>query len=438
MLTLGRRQNALALLLLWAGCTGTSTGNPLGDGGDTGPDLGGGEETGGEACEEVGAREVGEDEQTELGFSARDVLMNAAGAHSETLRWQPLRVADYGPESGEQALSIAIVRTAAPVRLVDYEKKGAGEEYEYCPDLLEIEVDVSLQTAAGALAEQFTTKLRARSKEVAHISHRLDPQQLGGSFAVTELRLEEGYALELLHVDMSLTRFGISGSLTPSFERTTADSASQAAGGVLATWGLAACQGGGVAVPLAEPVAGFSGAEVVALLNANDASARWHDDSESALALAFEPATDGACAVLEESDDALYGPQGTLAITGTLRANSADGRIDASWPVRLTAHPSESGALEMIAVELDYVVNRQGWSLADYGLHGFDVSAYDYFGVGVNLAVSGAGAWSGKVEVTGYERPDCPTAPVVDENGGASSPGCPGSTPHVVASATLR
>ena len=121
-----RTSKALAVLsLLTVGCFGTSTGNPNGGGGpdDPGPTTGGpgvGEEgTLGGHCRKAGTREVSEDEQTSLGLSARDVLNNALGQKNETLRWQPTRMGSYGPEQGEQALSLRIERASAPIRLVD-------------------------------------------------------------------------------------------------------------------------------------------------------------------------------------------------------------------------------------------------------------------------------------------------------------------------------
>jgi hypothetical protein len=443
------RYKALAWGVLWtlsAGCLGTSTGNPIGgasrDGKPEpgGPGIGGEETAEGEFayCREAGSRQVADDEQTSLGFSARDVLAGTIGMQQQTLRWLPLRTAEYGPESGEQPLTLSIARTSAAVRLVDYEQKTDGPEIgAECPDLLEIEVDVSLKTAQGALDEQFRTKLRTRSKHVARINHRIKEADLGGSLAFSRIHAE-GFVFTELSLAITVTSFGTAGQLTPTLERRTADSVGMAASGALAVWGPAACQSG-IAVPLDARVSGFSGQEVLALLKSREAaSVRWQNGDETDLTLSFAPSEAGVCAVLENSSYTLEGKAGTLLFRGELTATSADQHIRARWPVVATARPNASGALDVIALELDSNVPRSDPSLVDdYGLHGFDVSGYDFFGVRVTFALSGGGAWSGELAITGYEKPNCPTAPVMEPGGGASSPGCPGSTPHEVARATL-
>lgn len=438
--------------VLSASCIGTSTGNPIGSGSrdvgkpePTGPDLG--EETGnGGRCEVVSSRDVAEGEQTPLNFAPRDVLANVLREHAETLHWQPITIGSYGPESGDQALTVTLTRTNAPLRFVDYEPKSGGPEIGGdCPDALEIEVNVGLKSALGALDERFVAKLSARSKHVARLYHVLDADQLGGALEFDNI--SDGFMFTKLAVELSATQFGTAGSLTPTLEKRSGESGADGAssnaavsggrGGVLAYWGSAMCRTG-VAVPRTARFASFSADDVLARLAvAQQACVRWSDASESALTLSFESSDEGACAVLEESRFSFPNEKtGTLLFTGTLAAASADGRIAATWPVELTARPSASGELEVIALQLDQNVRRDNPSLRDYGLSGFDVSSYDFFSVNVALALGGGG-WSGEIGITGFTRPNCPTTPVTDPSGGASSPGCPGATPTPVASASV-
>jgi hypothetical protein len=432
------RRACLACVL--AGCVGTSTGNPTGDPARE-PGLGGGEETGSnsEYCRVASARNVGEQEQTPLGFAASDVLTYLIGERQETLRWQAQRGSEYGPESGAQPLSLKVTRTSAPVRLVDYERKeGRGEIGATCDDALEIEVEVTLRTAQGALDETFKKKVEVRGKQVARIFHGIPSKDLGGSFAYTSVS-PAGFEFTRLTFDMTFTPYGTAGLLSPTLEMRTSDAVSNAPGsGPLAAWGLAACQTG-TAVPLDARVAGYTGQDVLdAFAAMPQPPVRWDDGTMTKLSLSYEPSEQGVCAVLVDTNHALEGKAGTLLLTGTLVAKSDDGRIDGRWQVLATARPGAGGALETVGVELDYRVRRDNPTLADYGISGFDVSSYDSFGVGVKLSVSSQGLWSGDVSVTGFTAPNCPSTPTVDPSGGASSPGCPGSTPTTVAKATLN
>ena len=433
--------------VLVVGCIGTSTGNPIGSGSrdvgkpePTGPDLGE-EASADDRCQVVASREVTEGEQTPLGFAAEEVLANVLREHAETLHWQPLTNGSYGPESGDQALTVAMTRTSSPLRFVDYEPKSGGPEIGGdCPDALEVEVNVGLKSALGALDERFVAKLSARSKHVARLYHVLDADDLGGALAFESIG--DGFMFTKLAVGLSATSFGTAGSLMPTFEKRSGDGASSSAAvssgrsGVLAYWGSASCRTG-VAVPRTARFASFSAEDVLARLSAaQQARVRWSDGNESALTLSFASSDEGACAVLEESRFSFPNEKvGTLLFKGMLSAASQDGRIAATWPVELTARPSESGELELIALQLDQDVRRDNPSLSDYGLSGFDVSSYDFFSVNVALSL-GRTDWSGEIGITGFTKPNCPAAPVMDSNGGGS-PGCPGSTPTPVATATV-
>lgn len=413
-----------ALVLGALGCTGTSTGNPI-------EDPGRGEETGGGngQCEERRVVSLALDAESELGFSANDLLEGVRGSHADTLRWHSLADVSYGPEQGEQPLTLSLT-PRGEARFIDYEPKaqtGGIEIGVRCEDALEVPLDVALRSAGGALDESFGATLSARSKAVGRIYHRLKADALRGSLTVTA---PDGYALTALTFDIHASRFGLSGAIVPTLEKTTRDAASSRATGVLASWGPATCAAGGVPVPRNAEVASFSGDDVIALAAAHpEAPLRWSDGRDTTLTLAFTPSAGGACAVLEESDYAsplADGEVGTLRLAGTLRAQSADGRIDASWSGTLTARASASGMLDEATFE-----GGPG------GVTGFDVSAYDRTYVRAALALAPSGSWSGDVTLIGLMDAHCDTTPRTDPGGGVSVPACPGAEMEEVARATL-
>ncbi|HVZ35078.1 MAG TPA: hypothetical protein VG963_21780 [Polyangiaceae bacterium] len=434
------RTNLICLALALAdGCTGTDTGNPIEKG-----DNGGGTETGGAYCRAASTQTVALDAVTDLSFSANDVLAYAGGAHQETITWLPASLTSYGPESGAQSLSLSLVPAGNRARYVHYVPDTGGLDIgTNCRDALEVDMEVTLQSGQGALDEHFQAILSANSRELATLYHVLDPNKLGGSFAATPTQ-PNGFALTQLAVGMSFTRYGLSGSLQPTFERHEGGSGSDgsvssAPSSPLATWGLPPCEDGGIAVPSDASVAGFSARDALALLAEHaTAQGRWDDGAATSLSLSFSAASDDACAVLDATGVLTNNPVGTLRAYGTLTANSQDGHVAAHWPAVISARPDASGALEAIEIALDPNVQLPMGSLADqYGIEGFDTSGYDFFGVAVQLSLAQSGAWGGTVMITGYVRPNCSTTPTVDPNGGISSPGCPGSTPHALATLSL-
>lgn len=171
------------------------------------------------ACSEVGANGVGSDTFVDgalvchesrtpiggrdemvaaLGFRADDVLALSATEHQSMLRWLPTRVLTYGPESGDVALSVAIDYAGGPIELVqstrafyvDAEPPIGVDVVPLetgCFDALAIEVELEITTAGGALAERFTTEMRARTAQTAKILRQLDLDALHGTFEVTAI-----------------------------------------------------------------------------------------------------------------------------------------------------------------------------------------------------------------------------------------------------------
>ncbi|MGD8858522.1 MAG: hypothetical protein PVI30_00820 [Myxococcales bacterium] len=437
-----------SVVLLLTACNGTNTGNPVDSGGDG--DFGGGVNEGdsageGGSCKVDRTTVIGADEMTPLGFTAGEVLDFVVGEHTETLTWHELAIASYGPEQGEQGLTVEVTHDGGELRYVELAADTGGAEiFASCPPRLELDVEIGLRTDGGALDERFEATLRARSPLLATYFTRPDPHMLGGSFAIEEVR-EEGYELAQLELRMQFSPYGTAGWLTPVFERRTADAVSAAAGGGpdgggLASWGPAGCQGDGVGVPVDEEVAAFSGQDVLDLLGEQSGVPFIWDDAEATLAtIAFDHDADsGVCATVIESGLG-EGAVGSLTLLGELVVATEDGRVDARWPVRVVGSPDGTGALS--AVRVTYDGSRSTDSddpEADYGISGVDASGYDSLGFSLDISLSPGVPLGGSMELIGYELPDCPEPePQPDEGGGVSSPGCPGATPVTLARADI-
>ncbi|MET0282892.1 MAG: hypothetical protein ABW352_00420 [Polyangiales bacterium] len=383
---------ALGLLLA---CEGTETGNPFQDSGES------------SYCEAVSTTELTLSQRGALGFAAEDVLSFARGPRSETLQWQSLRAGSYGPESGQGTLALTLTPVANKARLVDYEQRqGGGEEVgAECPDQLEIDVDLRLVSGGGALDETVRTVLAARSAEVASAYARVDPAKLQGTLTA-DSGLGADWRWEGLQVQLQATRYGFSGSLTPSFEKRSQDAVSNSAGsGPMATFGLAPCPAG-TAVPL-----DVAAAPLLTLLTQH-ASA---DVNATTAAISFEPA--GSACLLTSADLAHDGPG--LMVLGTLTFVTADGVIDARWPVELRSNQDGTGPVNVV---LDYRARLPEGTLEQrYGLR-VETAGYDYGSAELKLTLA-TGGWSGAILAYGYKSPQCPTS----TPDGQGSPGCPGA-----------
>ena len=414
-------------------CEGTNTGNPNTDP-TGGPGLG---EVGG--CKKQSSTEVAPDALTFLGATPDDVLAMALGSHTETLTWHAQDIASYGPESGEHELVINVASRGA-ARVVKYvpDDNGVAEFGGDCGEQLELPVRVDLSSDGGALDEHFDATLVARSALSASLHYAPSPTALGGSFAITTVH-RPGFTLAQVDLSVAFTRFGSSGSFDGVFEIRSNDSVGAAPGnGPLASWGLARCPTEGHAVPLDQDIAGFSGNDVLAMLQgASQGKVSFDGATPSNVSLSFVAESGGICALLERPTFG-SGTPGTLLIGGTLTVDSADGRIDARWPVRVRAVPNEQAELGELTIGLDTErPARLDAASAPYGLSGVDVAGFDSSSLGLALQVSPSEGLRGTVSVTGFTHPMCSTDVVSEPGGGSSSPGCPGSRPTEVTQATF-
>jgi hypothetical protein len=177
----------LVLPVLGIGC-----GSASGPGRPDGSDVQGGQ-TGEESvsCRSVARQELTPGETSPLGFSAEQLLADAAGEHQLALRW-----AD-GTTSALM-LGVRLVGDAVEFAEREYREDPSGRESAggelgvpeiaiQCNDVLELPVALRFVTADAAFDESWSATLRAESLASARLFLELDLDALGGSYRVTQV-----------------------------------------------------------------------------------------------------------------------------------------------------------------------------------------------------------------------------------------------------------
>ncbi len=449
-------------LLVLAACLGTSTGNPVGGDLDEPPAGGNGTGEGGEGglatggggnCVVDSATEIAPDAQTSLGFKASDVLAFLESTREEKLSWNPQQNFSYGPESGLHTLSLSIARQGAP-RLTKY-KSAAGPFGEIalaggsgCSDAIEIDLEVKLKTDQGALDETFETTVVVRHAKLVTIYHRLKDDKPSGSFAVSNISLPNARVVQLTF-SIQLTPFGTQGSFSGIVEQRIDFPSGSSTGGAIgassggrdpiASWGPRGCDYNGTPVPRSAKIDGFSGDDVLALVNrAQSGNVTFQGGQPSSATLDFSARGDSVCAVLNDGF-ATIGGAGSLYVPATLKIKSADGRMDASWAVAITARSDGSGALSEARVAFDeQQIMGTGDFAARYGITGLDVSGYDSAIAHLTLSASAQKPLEGDLVINGFKNQPCMPAVSRDENGNINGTGgCRGADIIEVARARI-
>ena len=202
--------------------SGTDTGNPTTGGEGTDNTAGGG-------CDEAGRTDVALDAQTELGFSAAQLLALAEGEHAFPIVWQgDAESASASLQGTQTTMHVKLTRKpGASAQLVDLEphvSTGAEDGFDIgtlgvpCPDRLEIDVEVALSTEDGALSESFDATLISSDGLSASWSASIDFADLNGSLQVSLSGSPAGSHLMPLSVQMMHTSFAIQGSLSAGIE----------------------------------------------------------------------------------------------------------------------------------------------------------------------------------------------------------------------------
>lgn len=145
---MNRFTQSFFLALLLTGCSSEE------DDTDSNPNMGGqfGEEGDGWGCTDTEEIPVNLDEVTVLGFTAGDILDLAQGSHDTTLVWA---------DNTTTPLNLTVANpTNARVILYTFDAGDGGMEPDLaCPNALVIDIDLSVSTDDGALAEAWSTEL---------------------------------------------------------------------------------------------------------------------------------------------------------------------------------------------------------------------------------------------------------------------------------------
>jgi hypothetical protein len=298
------------------------------------------------------------DEPTELGFSALDVLGNLAGASASPLTWLEPRNNDqyllaYGPERGPSSLSLSV--RGAPGE-VQYHYRvpvdGAPEETECDPGRLEIPVQVTIHSQAGALDETFATTLEAQVPFRGSFSKTFDPGALAGGLQFSKLSSldpERSFALGPLTLEVVLWQGGSQGSLRARVDSRYAAQSKDwrpmpepaPEPDALALWpSVEACDEPFQHLPSDAKLIGFSARDVLGVLSDKaNPELEWSDGSATLLHLEFGQLPAEIC----------QAPGDSLQFDAAVRVRTDDGRLDTRFPVRVVAN-AERGVLGEIVV----------------------------------------------------------------------------------------
>jgi hypothetical protein len=240
---------------------------------------------------------------------------------------------------------------------------------------------------------------------------------------------------------MTLTKFSAQGSFTGILEQRSNGSVSAPASREpIASWGPQDCGYHGTPVPRSAKVQAYSADDVLALLNrAQSGSVTFDGAQPSTATLAFSAQSDHACAVLDDGY-ATFGGAGSMYVRASLRIKSADDRIDATWPVGVTAKSTPSGELAEAQVSFDDDIQQimgTGSFGERYGISALDVSGYDSAIALLSLSASAQQPLSGDLIVNGFKNAPCSTMVTREPDGSMSTPGCAGAAITQVAKARI-
>jgi hypothetical protein len=410
-------QTLLATLL--SACAGTSTGNPVDAKGHTAA-------RGAAACETVHTTQLALDAESPLGISAAELLALANRVPASTLAWpatdDKLRI---GPESGTSALSITVTAKSDQARFVEIglaipSTETAGtvslEKDVTCPSRLELDVQVHIETAGGALNETFDAELWATSRRLAVVPNvELPATRLQGSLSA-ELPGPEWTSVDF---SMRFSELGSAGDINLIFSEPIAPDSKSGAevetasiirrSGGLAHWPVNCARDKGIPTTLDRRIDGMNALDAIELINDAQLQLQLPGAELTPLQAKFSADADLACALeLGAQPIALR-----LVVHGKLRVQSGDGHIDGNWGVELTAQPSSDGALELAKVSHDRIggvlaglVDPEQFE-ASYGWHDVDLTGADRVGVVIEISRAPAGAASGELTLYGATPADC-------------------------------
>lgn len=175
-------------------------------GGPQGGQIGGVQNAEGGCDEEK--EDIGADDVSPLGFSAREALSAVSGDRSAPLTW-----AKGG--STTATVSVGELVAARFVRSTVASSGPGGAESTLaldCSDHLQIDVPLAFATEDGAFDESFAVTLRVPQVDAASFYHRIDLSALQGSYEVTEVDPAE-FKQVIVYLSGALSSSAVSGAI---------------------------------------------------------------------------------------------------------------------------------------------------------------------------------------------------------------------------------
>jgi len=447
MMRAARFVPTVMVLALVAGCGGGQTGDLSGENGKGGK----GTNVSSNGCDDQ-LSPIALDDASALGFDAASVLAFAEQSYQAPLAWQALPQVQYSPSASESVLTLSLSsRNAAwlvhsvPAKSTDEQGSGALLGVICPPDRLRVGVHAELQSTDGALAESFDATLDARSAYVATLRRAIVPEQVAGSFEISQVTAPPSggaatAAVKDLTLDIVLTPGAMAGAL--SGQLTTQNS--QVASSSSLTFArfpsdtrCASNQGGvAQAVPVSAESAALGQTGTDAMSQVNGSSAlpiKWNDGATSALTLALSGLGDGCVQVAPYLGyEAPSQPAATVVYPVTLQATTADGRLQGQYGASLVSWPKLDGTGFSERIELNGTFAADALAATGFSQVAIPTGT-QRLNVRLEALFEGAQA-SGKVTLDALQDPPCVTNP--EPPSANSSPGCSGTMVTPVRGAT--
>lgn len=275
------------------------------------------------SCEAGTRIEIDLDDETELGFSANDVLAYAGGIQRAPLTWISDPELALEPALDTEELALRVQPLSGRALLHDPERESIGHGAQ-CRSWVEIDVEVIVQSTSRALHERFEATLFTEDLGATFLAATTSAPHLQGS-----LRAERsGAAPTRMDLQMTFSPFGVAGDLRAAWPG-VGDPFPQ-----LAFWGHRPCEPKQFSLSADQEVEGVSSARLLEMLELrNTIALEWLDGSRTTAALRFSADYGGAaCAYFH---DWVGGDGVSLEVTGIAEVSSEDGRMELSTPASL-------------------------------------------------------------------------------------------------------
>jgi hypothetical protein len=301
--------------------------------------------------DDPGVRELARERDIEL----ERVLARVTGEFASTLRWPTTGgKVTAAPESGDVPLTIRVSYEGGPATYVDgvYEGDPPGTEASGCPDRVEVEVSVQVQTLGGALNERFDAIVAVVADEhrIGEIHYRAPLRSLTGSLSLQPPPAEGSKQLVLgpeLDYFFRVSELGTSGRLavivrefTDGTDTTIVPEDAMPLVGFAAWPAVNDCSPPDMAAPLERSIDGVSPLRIGELVAEQSVPFTWADGTETTLTISPRPSTETGCA---RDDRGVF----HWWFDADVSAATADGALNRlrSGPVHLVQYPDRVTAL---------------------------------------------------------------------------------------------